>query len=446
MDTALMTTFFVAVLAANAMIVFTYLLYRHPELGAVLCGVTVLTAWELPSPQPLATLAGNSVYLQDVASLIFLVVAFPGIGRIHARLKLSSLLWFAFALSILFSFLSGIDVNRLGNATNESRPFFYTISAMLWAMSLKWSKDQERRLLIQASLLIGWGLVLVALYHMSLYGLGSTDTYVDPGTGMEQTTRCLVSGQALTLLFCAVSLLWAFRATRNRVHLLSSMAFFTIVLASEQRTVWAVAAGVMLVAFITSRKKLKLTIVLFALVATATLIAVTTSSVVAGILDRLDAAASNSGTYDARVTSWTALVDQNVALGFWTISFGQPMGAGFGRFEGEGRWVEFAPHNWYVTVFLRAGVTGLVLLLLFLAAVLVRTRGATTSQLAWAIIIGLTLYGWAYSWPWYVCIFWGWAIAQCRDSLLGHGALEADSLHRAAWFPKTKNYIEERQR
>src|SRR5690606_38911842 len=126
------------------------------------------------------------------------------------------------------------------------------------------------------------------------------------------------------------------------------------------------------------------------------------------LFTQLITAAENTGTYSARQMSWDALINQLMNSGDLTsILFGAPMGSGYGRFEGVGRWVEFAPHNWYVTVLLRTGVVGLVILAMFIGLALwklLKRHNATGIS----VLVAILVFGWAYSWPWYAMIPLGW--------------------------------------
>jgi hypothetical protein len=93
-----------------------------------------------------------------------------------------------------------------------------------------------------------------------------------------------------------------------------------------------------------------------------------------------------------------------VGEGVLTVLFGAPFGHGFGRFEGVGRWVVFAPHNWYVTVYLREGLIGLgAMLVIFLPRFFAGFRANRDVFLA-AVLVCFLVYGWTYSWQWWTCL------------------------------------------
>lgn len=420
---------FVAVVALVGFVMFSSALRRWPAIGGFACALGVLTAWELPDPPPILNVSGNNVFLMDIIALAFFVVAASRLNGMVLRMGAAGWAWAFLGVLIVGSFCFGIVSEPLGQAVNEFRSYFYVYAAFSWAMTLDWNAAQQSKAVIRAGSLVGWGLVAVAAYHYALYGFGSTSTFVDPGTGVEQTTRPLVSGQALVLLMCSITTLWHWYQTKRAFALFSVMVFVGVVVASQQRTVWAVALTATAVTFLFLRVKGKIFLV-FVGVSAALIVAVLAEGPASGLIAQLANAALDQGTYDARVTGWSALVDQQFGLGFLPTLIGQPMGAGFGRFEGV--WVEFAPHNWYVTIFLRTGIIGLLLLAFVTLWAAWRSVRRSTVVAALAIFAGLGIYGWTYSWPWYLCIAWGWAINETLRSQqadLSHG--EPNSLRPA---------------
>lgn len=403
-----------ALLSVNVFLLFSFALRRWPEIGGFACALGVVTAWEIPNPPPIVTVSGNNIYLVDLLSLAFLTVGAPRFNEMVRRMGIVAWAWMILGLLIVGSFVAGLGSEPFGETVNEFRSYIYVYAAFTWAMTLDWRRAQQSKLMIRASAQIGWALVAVACYHYALYGLGSTSTFVDPGTGIEQTTRPLISGQALILLVCSVISLWRWTETKRRLFLFSAVIFLGVVLLSQQRTVWAVGVAVAVVTFLCVRAKGKLlflSIVAFCALTVAALAQGPASS----LITQLENAALNQGTYDARINSWSALVAQQFGLGPIATIFGQPMGAGFGRFEGDDRWVEFAPHNWYVTIYLRTGIVGLLLLVVLIAWAMRHASRRPIALASLTIIVALTIYGWAYSWPWYVCLPWGWAINQDLD-------------------------------
>lgn len=406
--------FFLALGGITAIGLFIAALKRWPIICAISIAVNVLVAWEMPYPPALANIGGTSVYFLDILSVSALVIVLARPSSLRQNLRAGFWPWIALGVMLLFSLVTGLAENSFGTAVNEFRSFLHPYATMTWAMSLAWSRETSGILIRKFSLVLGWALTLVAVYHFALYGFGSTSAFVDAGTGLEQTTRPLVSGQALMLLLCAMLCVWFWRTRRHNVWVLSALVFFIVVIVSQQRTVWAVGVASLIVVFIIARAGTKGLIIVFSLIA-SWLVAITLSAqFIPQIMTELGGAATDSGTYDARVRSWINLINQSFLKGPSSVIFGQPMGNGFGRFEGVGRWVEFAPHNWYVTLYLRVGIIGLGLLVIFLIIVVVGLLRRRENMAALALIAAISVYGWSYSWPWYLCIFLGWAITQYR--------------------------------
>lgn len=70
----------------------------------------------------------------------------------------------------------------------------------------------------------------------------------------------------------------------------------------------------------------------------------------------------------------------------------------------DGVYIEWAPHNWYVSVYLRLGLFGLIVFAALLIIVLVRLLRIPETGPAAAFVFILT-YCWAYSLTWYAAPF-----------------------------------------
>ncbi|MDQ0824601.1 hypothetical protein QFZ60_000774 [Arthrobacter sp. B2I5] len=396
---------------------FVLALKKWPIVGIGSAAFYTVIAWEVPYPPPLVSLGGFSVYYLDVLSIAFLIVAFSQFARLVIRLRAAVWYWLGFGSLLLVSLALGLAANSTGTALNEFRPFLYPYAMMTWAMALYWDYLLVKHLLLRFSVFFGWLLTIVATYHIALHGLGSTSGFVDSGTGLEQTTRPLVSGQALAILLCAIVCLWFWREYGGRGLLFSSVVFFGVVLVSQQRTVWAVAFSALFVVFLSAQARLKFRILFSGLVAVALLFVVTGTQLMPDVLGHLFTAAEDSGTYDGRMRSWLNLLSQSVQSGPLTVAFGEPMGSGFGRYESAGRWVLFAPHNWYLTLYLRVGILGLAVFLCFLFVVFSRLLRQRSNMAAIAIATALIVYGWSYSWIWYISMFLGWTFVQASTKV-----------------------------
>jgi hypothetical protein len=402
----------VALFALVVFFVFLGSLRKWPVLGVVSIAANVLIAWELPYPPALANVGGSNFYFLDILCTAFLLIGITRLPRLTVNIGGAAWLWLALGCLLGVSLLQGVVENSFGTTMNEFRSFFYPYAAMTWAMSLAWSPALTRSLIQRFSMALGWGLVIVAVLNISRFGLGSPSGLVDPGTGIEQNTRPLISGQAFMLLMCAAVCLRFWHSQRRPALFANALVFLCVVVAVQQRTVWGVAILVVIAVFLVSQPRTKLTMLYFGLIASCLAGIAVTTNVAPSLLSEFGGAASDSRTYDARVTSWTNLIAQSVSQGPYNVLFGEPMGDGFGRFEGINRWVVFAPHNWYVSIYLRVGLLGLSVLVLFLAFVITRMLRRQSNMASVAILTAMVSYGWSYSWIWYFGIFSGWALAN----------------------------------
>ena len=409
-----METFWAGFLTVGAISAFLLVLFgirNWPILGIAAVCANILIAWEVPQLNPLVNIIGTNIYPLDVLSVVFLMISFLDIKRLSDRLGSLRWMWLGFGVTIVSSLAWGILTIEAGAAVNEFRAFLYPFAAISWVVSLDWNQN-FRRFSDSLPMILGWLLVVVAAYHSARFGLGGAGEFVDPSTGLEQTTRPLVSGQALVLLFCTVMSIRTWAETNRKLPLASAIVFGLTVLVVQQRTVWAVAAAMIVAFYFSSPERRRGKSVIAAVVVVWALLVVLSSNIVGDLISKVVAAANDSATYDARVVSWQNLIAESFDKGLATVLFGAPFGTGYGRFEGVGRWVEFAPHNWYVTLFLRVGLVGTSLFLLFLAGAcfrVLRDRGDAAQLL---ILVGTVVYCWAYSVMWYTALFVGWALIQ----------------------------------
>jgi hypothetical protein len=407
-------TCFVATGAGAAFVLFTAGLRRWPIIGAIGLSAVVLIAWEVPQPPPLAVVAGNSVYAFDILSLGFLIVGLMDISRIKRNLGRSFPIFPVIAALLLLGFVRGIGVNGLGTTTNDLRGFLMPFSALFWALSLEWTPHRVERAMSRLSFFIGWLLVAVAGYHLSRYGLGNSADFVDPSTGVEQTSRILVSGQAFVLLLCTTVLVWTRDAARRRLHIATAAVFLVVILLAQQRSVWLALLVSLVVVLFASSMRMKLVLVSLGilLIAVFTFLTAAGGGLLGSLVGTLEGSASSSGTYDGRVSSWSNLLTASFTKGPFDALFGQPLGTSYGRFQDNGQWVVFAPHNWYLSLYLRIGFIGLSAFLFLLGALVHGAVRRPINMSAVAVTVALIVYGWTYSWPWYAVPFLALAYMQ----------------------------------
>jgi hypothetical protein len=414
-----MTTLWVLFLGLGALSAFLMaaaLLRKRTEFGVLLASASVVVAWEFPDLPAFAAIAGANLFPYDVVAGLFILVGVTQWKTLRANLGVLSQGWAGLGILILVALIRGVVINDLGTAVNEFRPFFYSFAALTWGLSVQWTPEQQHRMLTAVSRVLGLCLVVAGVIHISTNGLGGSSDFVFRADGTEQVSRPLVAGQTLVLLICTFAQVWDWFATRRRTSLFCAILFVLMILLSQQRTVWLGAVISLFIVLMLSKQRTKIAMLLLLGISLIGYVFVSAFGRELAIFQTLSESATNSQTYDARVRSWLALIDQSVVKGLGTIVFGSPFGAGWGRFEGVGRWVEFSPHNWYLTVYLRTGLVGLVLLLVFVILPLLKAVRRSPNLMAVAILVVIAVFSWTYGWLWYVAPFQAWATVELMRS------------------------------
>lgn len=401
-----MTNLLFALVAAILLGLAIGLVRLNPRIVYLIASVYALTAWEFPNFGTIGTFGGTTITLGDGLTVALL---FAGLFDLHVALRrfgAQALVAAGLLLALLaISLLQGIAQHGLGLAVNESRGFLYVLGILFWGVTRPWPEAEVRYAEKYFVLVQGLGLCVVTVYHVARFGLGGTADFILVNGELSQTGRPLVSGQAFLLVLCAILALRIWKRDGNAKYLTLFVCFMAVAAISQQRTVWLAMGAVVLLLIFRGPKELRN--VFLAISTTLVLVFAVVSlsrSSLDGLIAEFTGSASNSGTYSARLTSWSGLIASSLTEGPVTVLFGAPFGHGYGRFEGVGRWVVFAPHNWYVTVYLRTGLLGLFsLIMIFIPRVVVSLRSGRDVYLA-SILLCFLVYGWTYSWQWWTCL------------------------------------------
>lgn len=398
---------FSGVAAVAALVVFALAVAwvrRSPPIGLALLCLILVPLWEMPYPPPIVEIAGLSIYPSDVIALVLFVVGVLEATQLHANLRGWLIPWVLFGVSVGISLLIGVAAFGPGAAINEARTMLYFVFAMTWALAVR----TDRLRLYTFSLVVGWALVVAAAYHGVVYGFGGASSWIAFGDGVRDG-RVLIASQAMALLLCAVTVFlgpsgWS--GTRRQFAKVSAAAFLGVAFLAQHRSVWmACAAGTVAVLLWSGQRQARRrTLVLSVLAAWLFLVGLSS-----GLLESAVESASDMRTYDWRTASWQTLISEASAQGPATIVFGQPFGSGYLRQLPAGVWTTISAHNWYVSIFLRLGVTGLMMLAIVLVSAFLNSRKA--SSLWTFIIAAVAVYGWPYSVEWYLAPWLGAAIA-----------------------------------
>ncbi len=410
----LLWTSFILLGGTVLFLLFVRQIKRTPVLVTVFAGVVSTISWEVPRLPAIFNIGGNNVFPIDIFITALFIVALSQLGRLRLNMGWFGWAWLLFGLALFGSLIKGIGPYGLGQSVNEFRGFFYVYVVMTWAMTLNWNAQLVLINIKWTSFIVGWFLILVGSYHIYVHGLGTVSDFVVDDSGMIQTSRPLTSGQAYMLGICLVICVFIWKKEKNRSFAVAALAFSVGLILSQQRSVWSVVVAALLVILIFGRSASKRSIIFGGVLAFIGLAIIISTNSMNSVTSQIFEAADNLQTYDARVSSWQDLISESFSQGPVTVYFGAPMGAGYGRFESVGRWVDFAPHNWYITVYLRVGLVGLSFMLLFILGLLISAIRNKSNMAVLSLIVMIIIYGWNYSWIWYVGIITGWALVQAN--------------------------------
>lgn len=385
------------------LLMFTAVVGRWPGLGfALLSGVT-LALWEYPLLPALATVASITIYPSDVLAGVFVIIALVRARQVGSARPKALLLLAIPLLMLALSILRGVRHFGLGTTINEARPLLLVIAAVAWV----WGQAGDPRFGRRLHRFIVWtgcGLVGVALWHISLRGLG-TATDLILVDGQYFTGRPLVSTQACFLALAGLHLI-----VSRRMSALGWLFMFVVLLV-QHRSVWlATAAGLFILVLRAAPRVRRNAIagILFSALIAAILIGY---GAFPAVLADLKGSAQSTGTLDDRTFGWTTLITAASDQGLGTVLFGMPVGSGWARVNSLGLLITYSPHNWYVTLFLRIGVIGAAALVaLLIAAATNLHRHQRVVELVW--LTTLVVYLVPYNMDWNLAPFLALALAR----------------------------------
>ena len=333
--------------------------------------------------EPPALDVGMQIYLLDVIALVMVATLITSfVFRQLAIRGLPTVLWLAFGLLMVVSFVEGVQLYGK-TAGVDVRPNIYFWIAGLYCCLVEFT-ERDVRQMARWCVWTAYGLVGIAAYRWVgwLVGFVPLSAIAEVGAGNE--FRALPSGAA----FCvaAVGLLqfmaWM-RGSGSRFSGLHALVFAVVVVVLQHRSVWMAAAVGYLFVLVPQRghmpSRMLWLIGLFFVVGLG--VAIATQM---GVLDRLAASlwestisiADPKSTTTDRVFGWEALLSDWIESPLGTILFGYPYGTSYRRVV-DRIVVEYSPHNFFVQLLLRVGLVGT---LLFTAAMLMTMVHALSAK------------------------------------------------------------------
>lgn len=379
--------------AALALLVL--LVRQFPRLGWLSIGFLVVSAYDYSGYTELANPGGVAIYPADVAAVVLLAAIILTPGALHGLRPVELWIWVPLVLAILISLFQGIQDFGLGVAANETRGLFQLVAFTTWAWGRMRLPGFERSLR-RFTIVTGLALVVDAAYHIYHRGIGQVDQLIEVN-GQLVTSRPLVAGQALVIGLLGLALV-----VRERRPVLRLLGLVCLGLAAvcQHRSVWVALAVALALLVLASPQIRARVLALVFLCGVGVLIAYSSGSL-DPLLAKFNLAYHSRGTLDDRMLATHTLVNQQNAKGPTAVLLGQPFGTGFIHRNPSGEIETFAPHNYYVLLYLRIGLVGAGCFVIgLLRGLRLSLMRRDARAMAWSA--GLMTYCLAYNMPVYV--------------------------------------------
>jgi hypothetical protein len=374
-----------------------YLIYFFP----------VITIWNSPDGLNLATVAGVNIFLSDGISIAALILYMWNINELREKYRSITLVTNLIFAIFCVSLFRGMFTFGVQQSVNESRFFLYVLTSMMWAIFCSTKLKPAFHEMVLVSRITVVALLALEGLNIYLHGFGGASEYIQTGQDGLVNLRPLVAIQALSLL-AAISML-AFSALGAKKYMVAdwSLAFLGLVgiIFSQQRSVW-IATLATFCLFVLNKKTFFLGV---GLVVTAAIVFFLIPFADLAFLphafrDQLSSSSSDLATFLARTGSWSQYLNSYYSYSWIDQLFGKPFGSGWGRYDGlNNLWVEFNPHNWYVTILLRTGVIGLALFTVnYLQKIWVVFRNSNERRILFVAQIQLLVFQNFYPAPWQI--------------------------------------------
>jgi len=307
---------------------------------------------------------GLMLYPADIVfGLLFVAAAFryaTGMAKPRAVQWISIGLFMLFAIGLVRGFAS-FGIKQAGN---ESREWFDFLAGILYFSSFRYTPRMRKKLtsrwLTASMVLVG---IAVFRWVATLAGLGIVAQW--QGLLGEGELRVLNASNAyfLAMAFFA-SVFLNMGNTGPQWQRKAFYLFGPVLLLLQHRTVWVV---LLLGLIWMGLKDARFRGMAIGAIAGMAVVGIVLTAILFGHKSEIAASslresAGNSDSFVWRVEGWYQLLFNNPSRNPFNDTIGQPFGTGFERMV-LGERVEVAPHNYYISAFLRLGIIGLLLLL-----------------------------------------------------------------------------------
>jgi O-antigen ligase len=345
----------------------------------------------------------------DVFDILELCLLAAGIIRTIPRLRerdTARMFTVVYLAIFAFSLGRGIIAHGVPAAGNGSRILVGFLIASLYFLTAPVDSNSMRRY-VRVFLYYGLGLAFVAFLAYAGLDVGMVAQINHDLTAEQLEGRLLPSDSGLALALCFFfSLSASYHRNTETLSKWLPAVFLGLAVFLRHRTVWAVLATGLIFLFFMDRglfrRMIPVGVFALCLMAGYALLAGNTTK---SFETQLSDSSTDERTWVWRVVGWEQLL-QDEQPTVTNVLFGRGLGSGYERFDiTSGRYIDYLPHNEYITQFLNLGIAGLVLVLCFMIRPLWRfwrlsssdMRAVEPSTSAWAVVaIGIMVFSVAY--------------------------------------------------
>ena len=303
----------------------------------------------------------------DVVSLILLSAGLLRFSRALGSPGLFRILGLGFIAVFAFSLIRGILLFGVIPVSNEGRSYVGELLSLLYFTSIPTDTVTIRKF-VKAYLIFGSILVGIAVLHYLGLNIGASYEAFAIDSAEVAKDRALPAAAAFSIALCFIfSIGWITHRQSRRLFALLPAVFVGMVVLLQHRTVWVVLlVCVALLPFIDRAMTRRLIPVgiLAGIISLCLVLWVYGTSSTAS--NQFEDSTTNLGTWGWRVDTWDSLLSDDDQT-FISVLAGKSMGTPVLHYDPVLRGYNAAPvHSEYVNLYLRVGIIGLGLFLVFL--------------------------------------------------------------------------------
>jgi O-antigen ligase len=351
------------VLGLIIVLILTDVVIRKPVVAVgLILGVTVLEAALVDTVVGISP-GGVSITVMDA---VFTLVTVAAVARLLRISPITGAQWLVVVVGAIavFSLARGVVQFGAQTAVNESRGFLAFFGAALYFSTVDITHlfpDRLRMVWLWGA--SGMAVLVLARWASWLVGvpIGVVAAQYD------SAVRVLDGPQTFFLAIGFLLTLPVWKAGANNVMVRRASLLLGVgVILLNRRTVWAtLIIGLLVLALRNERLGRRFAVILtIGAIATSVFLINLPETTAGGRAVAMEV--TDTGTLEWRLQGWTDLLASRPDSPT-NLVFGNPMGSGYTRRQ-QGVTVEQQPHNFYLQVYLRLGVVGVVLLAALYAA------------------------------------------------------------------------------